>query len=109
MGRLQFKVDENLPGEVVDLLREYGHDALSVLDQRLGGAEDPEVAKVCRGEGRILISLDAGFGDIRSYQPGDYPGIVVLRLQSQEKHRILDVVRRLIPAFEVERIQGSSG
>jgi hypothetical protein len=68
-----FKVDENLPAEVADLLRAAGHDAVSVLDQQLGGAADPRVATACQREERALITLDLGFGDIRSYGPGPHP------------------------------------
>jgi len=35
---MQFKVDENLPIEVAELLNVAGHDALTVLDQKLGSA-----------------------------------------------------------------------
>jgi len=31
-----FKLDENLPRAAARILREYGHDALSALDQQLG-------------------------------------------------------------------------
>ena len=41
---MSFKVDENLPVEVAEILREGGYDAVSVLDQELGGAEDPDIA-----------------------------------------------------------------
>jgi Domain of unknown function (DUF5615) len=34
---LAFKVDENLPVELAELLRAHGHDAMSVRDQNLGG------------------------------------------------------------------------
>ena|SRR5712671_2408339 len=54
---MNFKVDENLPLEFVDLLREAGHDAVSVLDQQLGGADDPTVAARCRQEQRVVITL----------------------------------------------------
>jgi hypothetical protein len=30
---MRFKVDENLPAEVAQLLRAAGHDALTVVDQ----------------------------------------------------------------------------
>jgi Domain of unknown function (DUF5615) len=33
---MRFKIDENLPIEVAELLRAAGHDALTVLDQNLG-------------------------------------------------------------------------
>ena len=41
--RLAFKVDENLPREIVDLLRDCGWDACGVPDQRLSGAPDPRI------------------------------------------------------------------
>lgn len=104
---LRFKIDENLPNEVAEMFRAAGFDALTVADQGLSGAEDPRVATVCREELRILITLDAGFGDIRSYPPGSHPGLVVLRLGSQEKPLILDVVSRLIPLLGTTSIRGT--
>ncbi|MBF0173618.1 MAG: DUF5615 family PIN-like protein [Magnetococcales bacterium] len=40
---MKFKIDENLPAEVTVFLRSAGHDALSVRDQDLGGANDDRV------------------------------------------------------------------
>ena len=37
---MKFKTDENLPIEVADVLRQAGHDALTVHDQRLTGHPD---------------------------------------------------------------------
>lgn len=102
-----FKVDENLPVEVTEILREGGYDAVSVLDQELGGAEDPDVARICRDEGRILVTLDAGFGDLRSYPPGEHPGIVMLRPHTQEKYHLIQFVSRLLPVFAQESVIGS--
>jgi hypothetical protein len=53
---LAFKVDENLPSQATKLLCREGYDAVSVLDQRLGGAGDATVASVRKNEGRILIT-----------------------------------------------------
>lgn len=43
---MRFKIDENLPVGVVDSLTSGGHDALSVVDQGMSGAGDPEVAEI---------------------------------------------------------------
>ena len=48
---IAFKIDENLPIEVRELLRRGGFDALTVVDQNLGGRPDTDVAAVCRSEG----------------------------------------------------------
>ena len=66
---MRFKVDENLPIEIAKLLRDAGHDALTVQEQRLGGGSDPDIAAVCKEENRALVTLDVDFGDIRSYPP----------------------------------------
>jgi predicted nuclease of predicted toxin-antitoxin system len=103
---LKFKVDENLPIEVANLLASAGHDAVTVGDQRMAGQPDPNVAAVCQREGRAVVTLDLHFADIRVYPPGDYPGIVVLRLARLDKRRVLSVLRRLLPVLEQEQLLG---
>ncbi len=71
---MKFKVDEHLPVELADLLNNAGHDAVTVHDERLGGAKDDEIASVCQHEGRAFLTFDLGFSDIRSYPPLEYPG-----------------------------------
>ncbi len=102
---MKFKVDENLPAELVSLLSGAGHDAASVPDQKLGGAADPSVAAVCQTEDRVLITLDLDFADIRNYPPGGHPGIIVLRLGRQDTPHILAVARSLLPVLATEPIQ----
>jgi predicted nuclease of predicted toxin-antitoxin system len=92
-----FKTDENLHPDLATLLRQHGHDAMTVWDQNLRGYSDADIATVCKREGRVLVTLDMGFADIRSYPPQDYPGIVVLRLESQNRNRVLAAFARVIP------------
>jgi predicted nuclease of predicted toxin-antitoxin system len=103
---VKFKIDENMPAEVAALLVEAGHDALTIPDQQMGGRPDPDVADICRREGRAILTLDVDFADIRSYPPADYPGIVVLRLARLDKHRILLALRRLLTILDAEVLNG---
>ena len=84
-GGMRFKVDENLPLEVADLLRAAGHDAEGVHEEGLSGAPDQQVLAAAVSERRTLVTLDLGFADIRSYPPGQSLGIIVLRPASQDK------------------------
>jgi hypothetical protein len=70
---MKFKVDENLPIELADLLCEAGHDAVTVHDEKLGGADDDDIAPVCQREARAFLTFDLGFSDIRSYPPFELP------------------------------------
>lgn len=104
---MRFKTDENLPIEVIQLMVTQGHESLSVEEQALGGAPDPEIAKVCNAENRILVTLDTDFADIRQYPPGSHPGIIVFRISRQDKHSILGVTRRLLQTLSEQDPRGA--
>jgi predicted nuclease of predicted toxin-antitoxin system len=92
-----FKTDENLPLEVAVLLRGHGLDVATVLEQKLGGHPDADIAAVCRAEHRVLVTLDTDFANIDAYPPADHAGIVVLRLARQDKEHVLRVLASLVP------------
>lgn len=96
---MRFKVDENLHGEIAEVLRQGGHDALTVFDQGLRGRDDREIANVCRREARILVSLDLDFANILDYPPEQYPGLIVLRLRARGRTAVRSVVQRILPHF----------
>ena len=102
----RFKVDENLPVEAAELLRLAGYDALTVLDQSLGGTLDGPLAIVCREEGRVLVTLDLDFSNIQSYPPKAYRGIIVLRVQHQDKASVLKAIQAVVPVLVREPIDG---
>lgn len=93
---VRFKLDENMPTELAAIFRRSGHDAATVADQGLAGARDSELASVCSGEGRTIVTFDMDFADIRAYPPGEYPGIVVFRLANQELDHVLEIGRRFL-------------
>ncbi len=102
---MKFKVDENLPVEVARLLQASGFDAITVLEQDLGGRPDSNIAQVCQQENRILVTIDLDFADIRAYPPAEFPGLIVMRLSRQDKFHVLDVCQRLIHVFDREQIE----
>ena len=103
---VRLKTDENLPDSVAMLLRSAGHDVTTVLEEKLGGAADPQVAEVSRSETRALVTLDRGLGNIRAYPPTDYHGIVVLRPRDQSVDAILALVQKLVVLLETNSLVG---
>jgi predicted nuclease of predicted toxin-antitoxin system len=67
---LKITLDENIPGAVAGFLRSRDHDVDTVLEESPGGRDDPTVLRAAISEGRLLITLDRGFGDVRAYPPG---------------------------------------
>jgi hypothetical protein len=77
-----------------------------VHDQHLVGSPDSNIAAVCQGEQRALLTLDLDFADIRAYPPEEYRGIIVLRLARQDKRHVLDILGRLLPKLDSEELIG---
>jgi predicted nuclease of predicted toxin-antitoxin system len=102
---MKFKIDENLPVEGAELLRQAGYDATTVGEQHLEGENDVHIASVCQQEERALVTLDTDFADIRAYPPEEYSGLVVLRLKRQDKPLVLEIMVRLVPVFAREPLE----
>jgi predicted nuclease of predicted toxin-antitoxin system len=100
-----FKIDENLPTELAQMMVSSGYDAKTVYDQQLQGVDDPVLMDRCDQENRILVSLDTDFSDITLYPPEKHAGVIVLRLGNQSKKNVLEVFHKILPALEQEPIK----
>jgi len=103
---LKVKLDENLPRSAARHLSDAGHDCSTAFAEGLGGAPDPALAAAASAEGRLLVTLDRGLGDLRAHPPGTHPGIVVLRLHDQSAPRVVAVLQRLVEAFDLAAFAG---
>ncbi len=107
MSPIAVKLDENLGRTHADALRRAGYDALRVRDQGLSGAADDVVWQHVCTEGRLLITLDLDFSDVRRFVPGTHPGILILRPRARGRDAVLDMLSRVIRERDLERIGGT--
>lgn len=84
---MRFKIDENLPPS--QYLRGVGFGADIVGRDELSGAEDAVIVTTSRSEDRILITLDLDFANIRAYPPGEHAGMILPRMNQQDKRTVL--------------------
>lgn len=77
---MKIKLDENLPATLVAQLSGLGHSADTVEHEGLKGRDDETVWARAQREGRLLITQDLDFSDIRRFRPGSHDGIVLVRL-----------------------------
>lgn len=106
MSSERFKVDENLPAEVVSILREQGFDVHSVYDEGLAGTDDATLFGVATQEGRVLLTQDLDFADIRAFPPGAGAGVVVFRSHDQTTEFIVSHTRSLATYLRRFRVNG---
>lgn len=90
---MKFKLDENLPVELVADLRDLGHDADTVVDEGLRGATDPTVVDAAFAADRILFTLDKGIGNLQRYPIDRHAGVVLFRPDSSGRGAVAAFVR----------------
>ncbi len=79
----RFKVDENLPNEIAELLDGRGFDAVTVADQAWSGLPDDLLWHRIQQEDRWIVTADKEFGDVRRYSPGSHAGVLLLRSREE--------------------------
>ena len=99
---MKIKIDENLPTGLVTALADLEHDLHTVADENLVGEPDDAIWEACQAEGRFLITQDLDFSDIRRFEPGTHPGILVLRLAKPGRRALFERVLRLFQSEPVD-------
>ncbi len=104
---MKFKLDENMPEALVQLLTKAGHDVETAFGERLAGAKDPLILRTAHRESRVLMTFDLDFADIRVYPPGSHAGVVVFRLRDQRWRTLRQPAQRLLEETDLESLRGS--
>ncbi len=102
----RLKLDENFSPRMCEHFAAAGHDAHSVLSERLSGTSDANLYQVIQEENRCLVTFDLDFCNILRFPSAPTRGIIVVRpnrpltLQSIEKivHQILRLLEEKDPA-----------
>jgi len=96
---MKFKIDENLPADLVADLQAAGHAADTVSDEGLSGAAAAAVMAHVQADGRTLLTLDKGIADVRAYPPDQYAGIILFRPRTTGRTETLVFIRQHLPAL----------
>lgn len=102
---MRIKLDENMPLSLAALLRSAGHNVSTVPEENLSGEGDPLVLETAIKEGRLLMTFDVDFGDIRAYPVGSHAGVVVFRLHDQRWAVLKEPAERLLGSGLLERLE----
>ena len=89
---MHIKVDEDLPFAVAPRLRELGYECSTVVGQGSAGTKDPQLWEIVQQHGQFLMTADKGFGDLRSYPPGQHHGVLLLRPSEDGIRPLLDLL-----------------
>ena len=97
--------DENLSPHQAATLREPGHDAIAVTEAGPSGEPDEKVRAFAIESGRILLTLDADFGNILRFPPAGTPGVIRLKIHPPTEEAIRE---KIYKRWKFSRIPRSS-
>lgn len=103
---MKIKLDENIPHAAVAVLQQFGHEVDSVADEGLRGATDDDVFVAAGRSGRMLITQDLDFSDMRRFRPGTHSGLLLLRLKEPGRRALL---QRMVWLFQNEPVAAWAG
>ena len=99
---MRFKLDENLPASLAGDLAALGHDVDTAVDEGLSGNEDDDVWAATQAAGRILITQDLDFSDVRAFAPGTHHGLILLRMREPGRAAMHS---RVLAVFKGESVE----
>lgn len=103
---MKLKLDENLSKLLKAVCSSRGHDACTVEDEGLISQPDTVIGRVAAAEGRMLMTLDVAFADLRSYPPGSHPGIILFRPRSFGPLSVNRFVEQFLLAHDLTKFAG---
>ena len=103
---MKLLLDENLSPLHARTLRDLGHDAVSVSESGLSGADDPTVRAFAVRNGRVLVTLDADFANVVRYSPSDTPGVIRLKVHPATEGSIDPLLRSTITRLTEVNLEG---
>ena len=104
---MRIKVDEDLPRAAAQMLCAQGYQALSVVEQGMGGAKDPALWQVVQAEHRFLVTADKGFADVRRYVPGTHAGVLLLRPNQDGIRPVIELLEQVLASYELDALAGT--
>ena len=103
---MKVKLDENLPHALASILSRLGYDVDTVIEEGLIAANDDTVWQAAQHAGRLLVTQDLDFSDIRKFRPGTHCGIVLVRLRDPSRTALQERIRAIFASEPVEEWVG---
>ena len=94
-SNLKFLADENIPLDVVNILKRDGIDIKSISEIDLG-LEDEAILKLANKENMVIITFDKDFGELVFKDRKKSKGIILLQFHPQNIRYIASVLKNVL-------------
>jgi len=93
---LRFLADVGISPRIVAWLREAGHDAVHLREEKLHRLPDREIFAKAEQENRIVLTFDLDFGEILALSGNRTVSVVLFRLHNARTLHVIDRLRAVL-------------
>lgn len=80
---MRFLADMGIALSTVRALRERGHEAIHVREIGCERLSDAAIVEKAKQEGRTILTVDLGFGDLLATGAQSLPSVIIFRLHNE--------------------------
>ena len=95
---MRMLANENVSATVIQLLRDRGHDVLSVKES-MRGEKDPAILARAQAEQRLMLTHDKDFGELIYRSGWAHAGVLLLRLQDERPGNRVHIVETVLQRY----------
>lgn len=104
---IRILLDQGLPRSTASHLQDEKWDILHVGDIGLSKAQDTELIKYARENGRIIITLDSDFHAFIAVANAESPSVIRIRIEGLKGPEMALLIRQIWPKIEFSLNQGA--
>lgn len=79
---MRFLADMGISPLTVSSLKQVGHDAIHLSEQKLFRMSDRDIVIKARSESRIILTFDLDFTDLLAVSQDNLPSVIIFRLKN---------------------------
>lgn len=93
---MKFLADMGIAQRIVQWLRENGHDAVHLRDERLHRLPDDAIFEKAFREQRIILTFDLDFGEILACSGDKHISVILFRLLNTRTPHVIDRLKKVL-------------
>jgi predicted nuclease of predicted toxin-antitoxin system len=105
---MKLLLDQNLSAYAAVILRSSGMDAVHAHEVQLATAEDDVILEWCRGQDRVIVTLDADFHALLALAGARTPSVVRIRIEGLRDEALATLILRVVAMTDADLQRGSA-
>jgi predicted nuclease of predicted toxin-antitoxin system len=104
---LRLILDQGLPRDAAQLLRQLGYDCTHVGELYMSRASDEEILAWAREQGATVVTLDADFHAILAVSGASRPSVVRTRIEGLNARALVELLSSVLATYRSDLEQGA--